>query len=131
MIAITLALLGGPLMPHCHHEHVDCIEVNHVHDRKGDLIFSQVVLWRIDASDGKLHNWGWKMVRHWTDKPWKCGDGVYLTHNCERGQLNVSAPCYRERSTQHDVEREDSREFWRNEAPNLFNLEKRVKVSDE
>ena len=130
MIAITLALLGGPLMPHCHHEHVDMIEVNHVHDKKGDHIFSQVVLWKIDALDGKLHNWGWKMIKQPWDQPISY-DGIWnIYHICDRGTLDVSAPCYRERSTMHDVEREDSRDWWKNEAPNLFNLEK-VKVGDE
>jgi hypothetical protein len=131
MTAIVLAtILGGPLMPkNCEVQTVDVIEVNHVYCKDGRLMFSQVVLWKIEASDGKLHNWGWKLVKHWTDKPVVRGESIYMVHRGERGSLVLMAPCYRERSTNEDVERLDTKEFWGGSAPNLFLMEK-VKVTE-
>jgi len=118
-------------MPINHHEHVDCIEVNHVYDKKGDLMFSQVVLWKIEASDGKLHNWGWKIVKRWPEYPGKTNDDVwFVLHHNERGSITITSFCYRERSTQHDVEREDTKLFWGGNAPNLFLIEKEVRVEE-
>jgi hypothetical protein len=132
MTAIVLAtILGGPLMPkNCEVQTVDVIEVNHVYCKDGRLMFSQVVLWRIEASDGKLHNWGWKLIRVPWDQPVKVGAKWELWHTCGRGRLEIHAPCYRERSTNEDVERLDTKEFWGGSAPNLFLMEKE-KVGNE
>ena len=123
MLAVLFACLGSPFMPINHEYQVDCIEINHVFDSKGGLVLTQAILWRIEASDGKLHNHGWKLLRSEEDWPWWSGSRVIVRHVTSQGVVVVTAPYCRMRSTRDDMERVDTQEFWPGTAPNLFSCE--------
>jgi hypothetical protein len=123
MLAVLFAIVGSPLMPTTHEYQVDCIEINHVFDQKGGLVLTQAILWRIEASDGRLHNYGWKLLRADEDWPWCLGGLIRVRHFTSRGVVMISAPCCRVRSTRDDMERLDTQEFWHGKAPNLFSCE--------
>lgn len=95
---------------------VNTIELNHVYDKRCELIYTQVILWDIDASDGKLHNVGWRFVRRCQDMPVRCGKRWMLHADGK----TIYAVHFRETWTHFDRERQDSQAFWENEAPNLF-----------
>ena len=122
ILAILATLLSDPLqMPSDETYCVDVIELNHVHDSKGNLCFTQVILWKIDASDGLLHNWGWRMVREDREMPWRGGCKFFFVRHEEGSRrVVIAAPTYRIRSTNTDPEREDTAKFWNGSAPNLF-----------
>lgn len=125
-LLLMIAITGGPQMPHVQHEHVDCIEINHVYDSKCCLVFTQVILWKVDESDGRLHNWGWKIPKHQFEMPYPWLDEWRVFHIAPKGVITIDSPCLRKRSTQEDMERKDTREFWAGQAPNLFLMEVEV-----
>ena len=117
---LILAITDGAI-------HIDCIELNHMHDHKSRYVFSQAILLNRDASDGKLHNVGWKILDR-TDWPTRRAGGVHLHID---GTF-YKAPMFRESWSQVDPERADSSRWWRGQQPNLFNREDRkVKVADD
>ncbi len=100
----------------------DLIETNHVFDRKGEFMFSQVIVWQcMDADNGRLHNIGWKIVRTNWDLPIRIGKNRFQVVHYESGRkLEIYSNCFRMRMTDLDMEREDTREFWKGSAPNCF-----------
>ena len=123
MLATLFALLGSPWVPARHETRVDCIEINHVIDKQGDVVFSQAILWRIDPADGRLHNYGWKMLRERADWPWWSHGCIVIHHVDARGVVVITAPFCRVRSSSDDMERIDTQEFWHGLAPNLFSCQ--------
>ena len=102
--------------------HVDLIEWNHIYDRRGNRVFSQVVLWDFDASDGRPHNVGW-FIGH--EAPRREGRMVRVNVWNGRKILRFRSTMYRETRSMEDPERADSRDWWRGENPNLMHEEKR------
>ncbi len=98
---------------------VDLIELNHHYDRRCQLVYSQVILWRVDASDGKLHNCGWRIIKQ-GDEPYRCGQ----TWRYKSERVSIVAKHYRESWSHVDPEREDTNKFWHGEPPNVFCEEK-------
>ena len=91
-------------------ESVDVIEVNHLYDGCGDLVFTQVIFWDFDWRLCRLQVCAWRMVKHDSQLPrfqrridhgledaftlWKDGEVV----------REVRAKAVRETWTQYDPE---------------------------
>lgn len=127
MLTATLALAllthgGTHNMRTIHVLEADCIETNHVFDKHGEHLFTQVIIWQCMESDnGRLHNVGWKIVRSNWDLPIRIGRNRFQVLHYESGRkLEIYSNCFRMRMTNQDMEREDTREFWRGSAPNCF-----------
>jgi hypothetical protein len=83
---------------------VDVIEVHHFYDEHGRLVFDQLIGWGADD-----HVVFWRLIKtpdHLPKRDWSSGD--YRATFMDGEQLrSVSAPAFRERWTQWDVELED------------------------
>ena len=100
---------------------VDVLEVNMVHDGEMRPAYVQVIAWRRFVEDGdRLHNVGWRMVSSLADLPVQHGERWHVVSYESRQAISVSAPLLRRSWTQCDPERVDSRDWWRGNAPNIF-----------
>lgn len=112
---------------HC--VNVDILETNHVYNKDGAYIFTQVIAWKIMPEDGRMHNLGWKMVKANFDYPIKANKIWYL----KLSDRLIKADQHLERWLNFDIERADSSEYWRGNPPNVFEqpLNTPVKFDDD
>ena len=107
---------------------VDMIELSHVADDKGRIVFSQIILWRIDPVDGKYHNCGWRHAKPWMGAIERRGCMWCVTGKDDTERVKFLAPVFRESWSHIDPEQEDKRKYWRGESPNLFQKQTRPAV---
>jgi hypothetical protein len=97
----------------CRQIWVDMVEVNHVHDSRGTLSFTQIVAWRIEPETGRPITVGWMLTDRgaFYIRPILRPSGTWaITVQSESGMmLTVLARTHRESWTQHDIEMEDRR----------------------
>ena len=101
-------------MPSRSTEHVSCIELNYFHDTKGNLAFTQVILWEITPTTGKFQVRAWCMVNDReasNRRPVKNEQtGIYQVDWYDAGQKTqrkITSRLYRESWTVVDPERDD------------------------
>jgi len=97
-------------------ETVDLIELNHVYDPKGHLIFDQVVFYERNPKTGRFQVRGWCMVEDndvINRRPVRNhSNGLYLVDWLDKDcnvHRRITSRTYRESWTQDDVEREDKK----------------------
>lgn len=75
--------------------HADMLETNHIFDRKGVLIFDQIIVWERNPANGK-HN-----VRCWliADMPSKYPTKNEITGNWEMSYYDIDARVHRKITT--------------------------------
>jgi hypothetical protein len=101
--------------PNIDTHHVDAIETNHVYNEKGDYVFTQIILWKIDKPTNKYHNWGWVTLESGL-APIKINKSWVVYYNNKK----FIAPYHYERWLNFDIERADTRCWWNGDPPNLF-----------
>lgn len=111
IIFLLVALLSSPLQSAFQvRESVDCIELNHYHDKQGKLVYDQIVFWKANPSDGRF------VVRAWCMANDDCRpltvNGIYKVVWRDGNLVRyVSSRLYRESWTQIDPERENKKHF--------------------
>lgn len=121
LLAFVSLCFGSDIDRTVEHFSMDMLELNTVYDRECKPVFVQVIAWRYMEEDrGRRHNWGWRMVSSQQDLPIRCGGTWTVTVYEGKRVIKVSAPYLRRSWTQTDPEREDSRDWWRGEPPNVF-----------
>lgn len=105
-------------------DHVDLIELNHVYDEHGVLLFSQLIFFEWSESSRRYEVRAWRSLRvvgqlpqrDWLRKGWRLewDDG-----HCLR---IVTASSYRETWTQYDVERHEAMQLPRNRRRDLRDI---------
>lgn len=99
---------------------VDVLELNTMHDAQAQPTYQQVIAWQRMPEDGRLHNVGWRIVGSVGDLPEQHGAGWSVTVYESHRVLRVVAPQIRRSWTQCDPERVDTSDWWRGNAPNVF-----------
>jgi hypothetical protein len=118
MVMLLLILHIGD----CFTQTVDMLETNHVYSAKGDHCFTQVIAWMVDPVDGRMHNVGWRFVRHRYEWPMRNGKLWYL--RIEHGV--VTSTHHIVRHLNFDIERENSQSHWKGVGPNVFQWDYRT-----
>lgn len=98
---------------------VQLIEVNHNFDQQLCYKFTQIIAWDIQP-DTKLHNVGWKILDNTTYLPQKEGAAYCVTIYNDYYSCKIVAPFLKTSYTQTDPERDDTRTYWKGEAPNIL-----------
>jgi hypothetical protein len=118
MIAIVLALiLSIPLkLAGVAVESVDCIELNHFHDKRGCHVYDQVIFYERCVETGRLQVRSWCLVEdreHLNRRPVKNElTGVYRVEwydSDKRMSRTITSRLFRESWTQVDPERENKK----------------------
>jgi len=107
---------------------VDMIELSHIADSKGNIVFSQIILWKIDPVDGRYHNYGWRHAQPWMGAIERRGSRWCVIGKDDTERIKFIAPVFRESWSHIDPEQEDRRKYWRGESPNLFQKQTRPAV---
>jgi len=136
MEILCLAVLSAIPREQCCRDVVDVIEVNHVLDGNGSLVFDQVIFWRWRPLESHYRVVGWRMLRNvreeppikqmraepkcWKPPKWKGGHATPIRRHDRGGWWlsqwrdekdrvfrEVAAPMYRETWTLHDPEVDD------------------------
>ncbi len=95
----------------------EVIEVNHYYDDRGDLVFSQLILWDTYTSTkpGELPSFlqvvAWRMIKNPFTRPRRIHDGYSASWMDGEVMRRVSAPVMHETWTQHDREVDARDEF--------------------
>ncbi len=98
------------------HEHVDAIELSHVYDARGRLVFDQVVFWEQTPTTGRFQVRAWCLVddrEAINRRPVRNDNGLYVCEVVdvsEKLTRRVVSRVYRESWSQCDPEREDKKQ---------------------
>lgn len=95
---------------------VDILETNHVYDKNGLYVFTQVIAWKIMPDDGKPHNLGWKVIKEPFEFPCKSAALWYIIVDNKK----IYAKMHIQRWLNFDIERQDTDSYWHNQRPNIF-----------
>ena len=107
---------------------VDQIEINTHYDQNGEPQWQQIIVWK--RYDDKLHNVGWRFIKDVGDYPVKCNEQYYITAWNDKRRIIVTSKSLIRSHTQSDPEREDTRSYWKGEAPNIFSNGNHTIIND-
>jgi hypothetical protein len=105
-------------------KHVDMIELSHIGDAKGNIVFHQLILWRIDAATGHFHSVGWRLCHPATGVIERRGETWLVRGVGDTERMVFVSKTFKESWSAIDPESEDKRSFWRGDAPNLFHRQR-------
>ena len=101
-LLLALGIFGYAEYPSTH---VDLIELSHVYDTKGRLIFDQVIFWEQNRANGRFQ------VRSWT----LCNDCYPITFDgitkFESAEYRAHSTLFRESWSQEDPERANKKHW--------------------
>lgn len=109
IFALSLNLASHPV------ENVDCIELNHFHDRAGKMVFEQVIFWDRVPETGRFHVRAWCLVddTNVSNRPSKNElNGLYEVVLSSQHQIvlaKITSRLYKESWTTFDPERYDKK----------------------
>jgi len=110
----------------------DVLEESHVYDKRGELIFTQVIFWKehpvVGLNRTGFHPYGFRMLDKYRVIEKTGGGYRYFADNEEHqnGTIEVRAPLYRESWSHTDPEAIGRKKSWPDGGPDL--IRDRIKV---
>jgi len=96
----------------------DVLEESHIYDKRGELIFTQVIFWKEHPAVGlnrtRFYPYGFRMLDGYKSIEKRDGGYRYFADNEEyqKGRIEVRAPIYRESWSQSDPEAASRKILW-------------------
>lgn len=104
LLSIAVVLSRGPVIA----ESCDMIELNHVHNADGSLMFSQVVFWKWHRDENNYHARDYVICGNKNKPQCNYRNGLYeMRWNDCGNERFVTAKYFQESWTQYDTERKD------------------------